>query len=403
MPYVNEHAARIKDPKQYDSFNRKNDEFGEGIDIIYGIKDDKSEVQAIRFDAKKFTEEEAREWLEVNNYEPIEFEAAVEVEENSAEMIIENVDIWRAGNTVDGREVSKSKLEKVFQNTLAMLRAIPNFRITVKPDGHWHTSEKIIAYADNIRKVGSRIVCDIVTRSMDIVKDIKNKSFIAPSAEISKFKEYGEVISGIALIGNSIPAFPDLQGLHSAAASGDVYCMTQSDWISVEDFFSKSNKFKKVEEILMEELKKEITELKEEIKKIKAESDSFKTENDNLKKENETLKTSIDSFKKSISDKKTADISEFVSKLIEAGKVTADKKDQIITHFSQITGDSFIEDQIKTDIVYSTIMSTPEPKKKAGDILPNGQPGQTLSLFSEQLGVKKESYEAFEKSNSLKF
>ena len=402
MPYINEHAARIKDPKQYDSFDRKNNDLFPGIHIIYGVKDDKSEVQAIRFDAKKFTEEEAQEWLEVNNYEPIEFEPAVEVEDNSAEMIIENVDIWRAGNTVDGREVSKSKLEKVYQATLAMLRAIPNFRITVKPDGHWHTSEKIIAYADNIRKVGNRIVCDIVTRSMDIVKDIKNKSFIAPSAEISKFKEYGEVISGVALIGNSIPAFPDLKGLHSAAASGEVYCMTQSDWISVEDFFSKSNKFNKVEEILMEEFKKEITELKEEMKKIKAESDSFKTENDNLKKENETLKTSVDSFKKSISDKKAADISAFVSKLIEAGRIPADKKDQIITHFSNVSGDSFIEDQVKADIVYSTIMATPEPKKPAGDTLPNGQPGQVLSMFSERLGVKKESYEAFEKSSDLK-
>lgn len=75
-PYPNEHAARITDPAQYDEFARDANAGGEGIDFIYGIIDGESEIQAIRFDADRFTAAEAREWLAENDFEPIEFEEA---------------------------------------------------------------------------------------------------------------------------------------------------------------------------------------------------------------------------------------------------------------------------------------------------------------------------------------
>jgi len=97
-PYPNEHAARLRDPGQYDDFRRVNDEFGEGIDAIYGLKDDTSELQAIRFDKTKFSADEARNWLSDNDYDPIEFEAAMEeksenaVQHRSMSMELEPVD-----------------------------------------------------------------------------------------------------------------------------------------------------------------------------------------------------------------------------------------------------------------------------------------------------------------------
>lgn len=75
-PYPNEHAARLKDPGQYDRIRRVNDEFGAGIDAIYGIKNETAELQAIRFDADRFTPAQAREWLSDHDYDPIEFEEA---------------------------------------------------------------------------------------------------------------------------------------------------------------------------------------------------------------------------------------------------------------------------------------------------------------------------------------
>ncbi len=80
MPYPNEHAARLVDPDRFDadSFRRVNDKFGEGIHAIFGkLKGEENmTLQAIRFDAGKFTAEEARQWLKAHDYEPIAFEEA---------------------------------------------------------------------------------------------------------------------------------------------------------------------------------------------------------------------------------------------------------------------------------------------------------------------------------------
>jgi len=77
MPFPNEHAARLKDPGQYIRFRRENDKFATGIHAIWGIKRDQTtELQAIRFDAKKFTAEEAKKWLKDHDQKAILFEKA---------------------------------------------------------------------------------------------------------------------------------------------------------------------------------------------------------------------------------------------------------------------------------------------------------------------------------------
>src|SRR3989304_1842294 len=77
MPFPNEHDARLKDPSQYVRFRRENDKFGTGIHAVWGIKRDQTtELQAIRFDAKKFTAEEAKKWLKDHDQKAILFEKA---------------------------------------------------------------------------------------------------------------------------------------------------------------------------------------------------------------------------------------------------------------------------------------------------------------------------------------
>lgn len=77
MPFPNEHSARIVNPGKFESFARQNDELGQGIDVIFGIrKDGKSEIQAIRFDKDRFTLEEARDWLKRHDFKIIELEEA---------------------------------------------------------------------------------------------------------------------------------------------------------------------------------------------------------------------------------------------------------------------------------------------------------------------------------------
>ena len=77
-PYPNEHAATIVNSDQFDTFRRSNDERGEGIDYIFGIKDNEegAELQSIRFRLTQYSSSQALDWLEENEFDPIKFEPA---------------------------------------------------------------------------------------------------------------------------------------------------------------------------------------------------------------------------------------------------------------------------------------------------------------------------------------
>jgi len=77
MPLANEHAARIRQPGQFDRLRRQNNAFKQGVHAIWGIKQNKSpKVQSIRFSKTKFTPAQAKSWLKQNGFKPIEFEPA---------------------------------------------------------------------------------------------------------------------------------------------------------------------------------------------------------------------------------------------------------------------------------------------------------------------------------------
>lgn len=82
-PFPSEHAARVKDPSEFeqDTFRRKN--IANGVDIIIGkLKgSDKTEVQTYRFDKKLFTEEQAKAWLKEHKAGNKMFAPAVKDEE----------------------------------------------------------------------------------------------------------------------------------------------------------------------------------------------------------------------------------------------------------------------------------------------------------------------------------
>jgi HK97 family phage major capsid protein/HK97 family phage prohead protease len=76
-PFPNEHAARLHDPSKYVSFRRRNDAGGPGIDFIFGIlAAGGTELQAIRFDKKRYTVAQAKAWLKDHDHTPIMFEEA---------------------------------------------------------------------------------------------------------------------------------------------------------------------------------------------------------------------------------------------------------------------------------------------------------------------------------------
>jgi len=104
MPYPLEHAARMSAPDQYDRMRRENDKFGEGIDAIWGIKGNKVELQAIRFDKKKFTVTEAKKWLKDNDYKPILFEPAKKETNNMLQRVTVNFSSPVRKDKMEGRD-----------------------------------------------------------------------------------------------------------------------------------------------------------------------------------------------------------------------------------------------------------------------------------------------------------
>jgi hypothetical protein len=88
-PYPNEHAARIERPSRYKRFKRHNDRFGPGVHVIWGIlSNGKTEVQAIRFDARRFTMRQVKTWLDKTGYEPIKLEPATKKRRNRMALAI---------------------------------------------------------------------------------------------------------------------------------------------------------------------------------------------------------------------------------------------------------------------------------------------------------------------------
>jgi hypothetical protein len=80
-PFANEHACRVKDPDQFPKKRRENNKFGDGIHAIWGIKDDKAHLQAIRFSTDKFTADAAKKWAKDHDHTCILFEPATGKEE----------------------------------------------------------------------------------------------------------------------------------------------------------------------------------------------------------------------------------------------------------------------------------------------------------------------------------
>jgi len=85
MPYLNEHAARVRNPASFEPDSFRSKELKDGVRLILGkLKNGNGSmtVQAYRFPVDNFTVEQARKWLEDNKVKFIKFEPSSEIGES---------------------------------------------------------------------------------------------------------------------------------------------------------------------------------------------------------------------------------------------------------------------------------------------------------------------------------
>jgi HK97 family phage major capsid protein len=174
-PYPNEHAARLKDPDQYDSFRRENDAGGPGIDFIYGVKDGTTEIQAIRFDKNRYSVAEAKKWLESHDFKPILFEEATEREamEDNRAMVSVSVHI----DTEDQADVIEANMPQPVQET-----------VQVDENGN-----EIVMDLSDDRKAGERVTrSDAMEARVESVDDRRVSMSISSEAPVQR--SYGDEV-----------------------------------------------------------------------------------------------------------------------------------------------------------------------------------------------------------------
>ena len=185
MPFPNEHAARLKDPEQYDSFARKNNEGGEGIDFIYGIKDGVSELQAIRFDKTRFTTQESKAWLKSHDFEPILFEEASErkiMSDEERAMVSVSIHV----DTEDVAEIIEAQTEQMATAAQIDLESSAEDAPVEQP------MEMAVDVADD-RKAGERVTrADAMEARVESVDDRRVSMSI--SSEMPVGRSYGEEV-----------------------------------------------------------------------------------------------------------------------------------------------------------------------------------------------------------------
>lgn len=92
VPFQNEHSARIKAPIPSNAAITKRKSIAPGISIIIqkskGDGADSMKTQSYRFSKRRFTVEQAKEWLNSHKIKPISFEPARSSKESEDRAII---------------------------------------------------------------------------------------------------------------------------------------------------------------------------------------------------------------------------------------------------------------------------------------------------------------------------
>lgn len=242
---------------------RENDKFGEGIHAIWGVLKDgeeKVELQAIRFDAAKFTEQEARAWLKDHDHKPIQFEKASEAKAAFLLSLQTGPGIAVQGVRIEnGLPVHRYKKELIRIGRYIKASDGISFEVTDKTLDHW------VATFSHWTKAGNKVPIPLTHRdptnpeqnqgwvvdmfregnSLFAVVDLvgKDAGKLALTSDVSIYvppeftdghgNVYRRPITHVALCTD--PIIPGLKGFESVAASLQSTKENDMDWTKIKE------------------------------------------------------------------------------------------------------------------------------------------------------------------------
>lgn len=331
MPYPNEISARINEPTKYKKFRRENGKFGDGIDVIWGITEDgKTEVQAIRFNAGKYSVKQVREWIKKHNYSAISIEDAKKMSENLADIYtddydeVKEIEILNTFPNTKGIDFTEDTLDEFVKN-FEKYKDVKQPHLKID-----HTSQQAVlkaltgeeyeegtelpalGFVDRIYRKGKSLFADftkIPRKLKDIIFGGKLFKAVSPEATFN-FRGTGDkLITAVALTNN--PAQKHILDVHMA----DIDAGSVKDGMAIR-YSGDIN----IPEATMAEEKN--TEQKESFF-----SNMFKKENvelSEIKQENEALRKDVEALKK-LYEQKEKDFKTFSEK-VQSMEMIARKK-----------------------------------------------------------------------------
>ena len=219
---------------------------------------------------------------------------------------IDNVEIFSEG-VWNGKTITSESLDSIIE----AYNAIKEFYKPYLKLGH--TDKQKLAQEDglprlgsleNFRKVGTKIVADIVDMPEKIFELVQNKSYTNLSSEIFrniKFggKQFDRMIAGVALLGADMPGVLDLQSLRDLFSINDQNIEKLSDDADEKEFFTfpigGGDMPKSENEINLE---RDLKDLKEKVSSIESERDDYKAKVDEASKLKEELATRKEELEK---------------------------------------------------------------------------------------------------------
>jgi len=166
MPFLNQHSFRLLNPDKFEPTSfRRNDSpiYGKtlpaGVEVIWakmkGIAKENDPVipQAIRFPKDKYTEEQAKKWIEDNNIKYISFEPAKDIKESEDGKLIEDLRYCskQYTNLKEDKEVILSESEILDDTELILKEMLIRGRQKFNPE-NWK-NKSIELYQNMFKKI----------------------------------------------------------------------------------------------------------------------------------------------------------------------------------------------------------------------------------------------------------